>query len=1790
MLVETKRRLANSPALRDTNGKAMPDIFDEISNQSRDIFDDIEAESIPGPTEDTELRQRSRRRSDLMDELATAREENPIARAATDFFQWASEPQIPREMFAPTPEEFSTLSPREQGISEALTDVAASFTTPPNIALGAVMPGVGAAGTAGRIAARGASGMFAYEMGRETGNLAQEAGRASALDDPRERARAYTQLGLNTLFTVAAGAHAASGRPPLTKEETALQRAIEQGDRLDPEQLAYVDLAVKNQAATGTVRPQEQQMWSQPVVEPPTDMVKFASPVFERQGIFTGEIQPIKYTDPQMLPEPLTFPKVELETRGKVSFGAESPTLLRTAIELPPEIRQAESAGLTRSAAAARAKVEQQALEPAPIPERRTADAQQNREATEVHGPVREQPIEGQRQVPTEEGGTGVRPQGQDQVLLSDIRRYSELDAEIATLRSGRNAIEAMSDPRMMEVMREQQQIKNRHGGHKPQDIVPIDPAVAELRDLPGTSTTQEAMAIGARVAPESRAQLEELVRTSADEANKVIAEVDAIPNPTEADLSRMSVAGNRAQLMSEALEASRGGKPAMLERQEVIPDAQKEVQTQGPDVLTESGGVAAAVTADKRKNRLDLILDEVERSGEVTIHLEDVATREQVNRVTEASKARGLTASFDGRNFLIRKKQSANAPTPRPAETTPKSESTVAEGISSPAIAGAPKAAVSNVGSSTQQMPSLFRQASAADVDSYVNLATSATVPFGIPEIYVSTNRELALGQGTNKSGIIVEFDPVGLDVREPRQQKPGSKFVEEQGGGGERVIRAQAPQLRNNVRSITIPNGKSKDPSVIRLRRFLQSAWEAEKIEGATVYRPQTKPLEAPQGSAAAAAKVIADKLREQFKTPETGAELGTFGVVPKVINAAVELAAQVIEKGGSAIDGINEAVAYIRKNHTGYFNEQEFRSFAQRAVTPSKPEVAGTGGQGVSGAGDLPARSVQGNQMRKSAQRATTSPDIPEPVQERVAAAPESRYEPQSMRAVEESVARMSEGELAAVARESDLYTASRLELAQRRFKAGDNEGGYKVFEELEKEGTRFGQLINQFKLLAGTQPENIVRVVNEKLTRSGKDRLTPAQEAKMLETSRRSKASDAALDKATQEWVNNPTAENARAAEAQLDAANLSALELQQLVNKFQPKTLPGTLKSILQGNLLTPISEVANLVGNTSFLPFRAATRGSAAFIDMVDAAIRGKPREISAQPLSGTIQAARGAVRVLKEIPSILKEGTGNVIKGETRAGLHPIKAWVNQFAKNPDMPTTGGRLSLGDRLNLALEGTFGIPAEIMLRGLGAGDAPFRKAAEARVITEQLKLAGVPRAQWDFAQKFPELFFDRAKLEQIRNDAAGAIFQGRSSSLDTLNRFIRNNWLTQRGVSPDWIDLAVSTVAPYRLTPWKITGEILSYNPIVAMGRTLFEAKKGNSRSAKLNAGKFVIGSMLTGGAYWLYNKGLLAPSMDERSEAQKARVLAGEILPPNHINVSGLKRALEGGDPAFRKGDETVDVFRGGGLAGAMMYLVANIGREFERKPEEAQSDMFGSILRQSTLEQARFAMNQSYLSGVEGLLTAIKDGNTDNWFRQWSGTLLSIPLPNTLSTLSRATRQYKPDVKSDTFKKGVENIVRTRLGFAGLDDYMPLKRGLWGEPLPETPKDRNAFFYHFFDISKNKQVTDDPVPLELYRLWRRTGDTKAIPSLPEKRMTVASRNYPLTPELQSRYAELIGAERRRIVDRLVVNPFFQSRNDEQKIKILDRAYREGHERGKVMFWRENGDKLTAAPDKAGF
>lgn len=100
-----------------------------------------------------------------------------------------------------------------------------------------------------------------------------------------------------------------------------------------------VDLAARNLAAPGTMRPQERQMFAPPSPEAPPEMVTGELPPKYSQT----PIQPPFFMEPPAgAPEVPLAPKIQRETRGKVSFGAEAPTLLRESIaprddKLPPE-------------------------------------------------------------------------------------------------------------------------------------------------------------------------------------------------------------------------------------------------------------------------------------------------------------------------------------------------------------------------------------------------------------------------------------------------------------------------------------------------------------------------------------------------------------------------------------------------------------------------------------------------------------------------------------------------------------------------------------------------------------------------------------------------------------------------------------------------------------------------------------------------------------------------------------------------------------------------------------------------------------------------------------------------------------------------------------------------------------------------------------------------------------------------------------------------------------------------------------------------------------------------------------------------------------------------------------------------------------------------------------------------------------------------------------------------------------------------------------------------------------
>ena len=822
-----------------------------------------------------------------------------------------------------------------------------------------------------------------------------------------------------------------------------------------------------------------------------------------------------------------------------------------------------------------------------------------------------------------------------------------------------------------------------------------------------------------------------------------------------------------------------------------------------------------------------------------------------------------------------------------------------------------------------------------------------------------------------------------------------------------------------------------------------------------------------------------------------------------------------------------------------------------------------------------------------VRKSVQNAASSPEFTKEVKQAMAQDPESRYQQQMVAprpgkvTVTDIVADMDDAQLAELTPRSNIYVAGKMEAAKRLMRRGENEAAYRVFKDLAAEGTSFGQNINQFNQLKGADPTHVTRVLNRQLIDNGYDPLTEPQVEVITNKSKKAIEANDRLDEAKRKWTQEPTEENAKAAEKAQEDAQTPAMDLQREILRLQPKNLPTVLKAVIQGNLLTPISEVSNIVGNVSLMPFRAAADTVAASIDMLDSYLRNKPRELVMDPVGSQREGLKGVVEGLKQAPSIARRGASDVRSGEQFRGLQPLRAWSKLLAKNPEVPTVRGKVPLSDNISLLVEGTFGVPAETMLRGLSVGDAPFRRKAHAQALEQQLELTKVPKNQREFARKFPEMFLTPEQLQRVHEETLASIFQQHSDTVSTLNRFIR-----QKG--GDWGDLAATLVLPYRHTPWNLIGEYLSYNPVAGLLNTTAKAIKGDKLGAERAAAKTVVGGITTYAMWWLYQKGLLSPSLDDSDEQQKARILSGSVMPANHINLDGLDRALKGEDPAFRPGDKTVDTWKLG-LAGAIAYTTANLGRDFEKSPE-GESGNVGNWLKNSVLENMRFGLNQSFLKGTSTMLEAIRTGRADQAIQGIESVILSVPVPNTVSAVSRATSGNKVEVKDDNKLKEFSNLVEQRLRVFGIGKDLPVKRGIWGEPMKETPEGANPWAYHFLDITRGQQVTQDPVAVEIYRLWRRYNNAAVIPTPPSKSLEIDGQRYELTTAQQGELASQVGPIRKQIADSLVQNPNWQELSDEQKSRMLQRAYETGLRIGKQEFLAKNRAALEAKGKAAGF
>jgi len=634
---------------------------------------------------------------------------------------------------------------------------------------------------------------------------------------------------------------------------------------------------------------------------------------------------------------------------------------------------------------------------------------------------------------------------------------------------------------------------------------------------------------------------------------------------------------------------------------------------------------------------------------------------------------------------------------------------------------------------------------------------------------------------------------------------------------------------------------------------------------------------------------------------------------------------------------------------------------------------------------------------------------------------------------------------------------------------------------------------------------------------------------------------------------------------------------SAFRFQNFESRLVPKKFfAETLPTVIQGNLLAPLSLVTNLWSNAvSSLPRAMGRQGAFISQEVARAFKKSVGMPVAERTVSSPISLA-GARRVGETVKAFVRGGgeglaglkrgisAEGLLSGEKIRGFQPAQAF-RQFWTGSGLaqPVLNGWKGLGqaglDRARLAAETVLGVPPETMLRLLQLGDTPFRRMAQSRLLAESAQLAGQTGKAISVATRLPSA----EALGKIEQEAAEAVFQQDTplsrAALSVSNMFgLGNRVGLARTIG--------KTIIPYAKTPANVIDEMLDYSlpgyALVTKGIPAMQSK--DARGVHMAIGKTLTSLTIGAVAKTLSDAGVIGGSAED---SEKTRDIQYKTLPPRTINLSALERFAEGDSTDLQPGDRVMNLEKMG-IVGGMLATWNEASKATDKG--EFISPEFLTALVPETLS---FAMNQSFLKGTNSLLSAMLDGKRDRmdkWIANYFGTVSSIVFPNTLGAVSRAMSDSLPekikikdvegeDVTERTLNLFGEVLKRKLPGYA---EDLPKKIDIWGREIPQTPEGADPVMYNFFDFTKSREATYDKTTLAIYKLFKETENGDVIPPKPLEQFMIGNEKYRLSPELYEKYSKIRGRANRAAAEALLGDNGFKRLGSEDKARALKSAY----------------------------
>lgn len=844
-----------------------------------------------------------------------------------------------------------------------------------------------------------------------------------------------------------------------------------------------------------------------------------------------------------------------------------------------------------------------------------------------------------------------------------------------------------------------------------------------------------------------------------------------------------------------------------------------------------------------------------------------------------------------------------------------------------------------------------------------------------------------------------------------------------------------------------------------------------------------------------------------------------------------------------------------------------------------------------------------------LRGTAERASASEDFYE-IKNDILDNPNNYLETQHLGAAREELRGKSIQELVSMMRgdklgslmnrNDDLGVLAGVEIINRLQVEGRTEAIPGVLEDLAKMGTSVGRLLRQFAELKTSTSFGIYSMI-AKLSESQGKVLNEKQKNDLQ------LAADSFMDSYREYQALLDRAIAGEDVEAELNEAMKRHMEAQAqldtLTNVFVDKTWSDIGIQLMQGNLLTSMSQAKNIAYNIAQMFPRT-------MVDLTSYPIE-KLLGLMGMKTSGRRVSMAAYLHGIKKFGSGWVEAVEQVATGRSKEvaewrmdrGFMPVRSLI--AALSNDIPQTkNGRQRLNSRAKLLVAGTFGIPAETMFRFLSLGDIPFRRFAEATELYHIGVGKGLKGAELARFLKYP----DREAMDKAADEGARMTFQkegglarGSMWIISNISRGLGKMFENSKGFdAPGFFRFFIRSNVPYVTTIANFMEESLTYiSPAFGTARVASNMMKNNAEEASKNATKVMIGQVFTQGALYMIANGVLSGAVDWEDD-EKTNIMY-DVMPPNSINISALKRVMNGEDPTPQEGDVYKSYQTFGVLGSIMGAYAQSMTKEAAQDAVSNPTKGINVLKRFLGMENASlisYMMDQSFMQGLNGMLEVITESDPEKlemamerYAESLSKAYSAMAIPNFFSGLNMATREFLPDKRDQDLTDRIFNHVKERTFNT---DGLPVKVNWKGERITQSPKGGNQFAYYMFDPYKTTTTGSDPVSIEILGIYTRTGELpKAVgtpyyassvhrklevPSFKEKKARVAldklrdrgksysfigktgeDFRFSLTAEELNDMLEMSNSHRYVHIQEFMRRPEYQNMSDAEKIDALN-------------------------------